>query len=164
MVSTENIQTTKSYVRGDDTAVLTCPHCNQQKVILANAYIGYKHKLKVKCFCKQRFIAHLEFRKHVRKQAIMRGNYSNHSHECSSGNLIIKDISLGGLSFTTLDIENFKVGDEFRVTFNIDDEHQTEISKDVIVRNIRQRIAGCQFDKAEDVYGGPLGYYITHKL
>ena len=164
MISTENIQITKSYVRGDDTAVLTCPHCNQQKVILANAYIGFKHKLKVKCFCKQRFVAHLEFRKHVRKEAILTGKYSNHANECSGGDLIVKDISLGGLSFTSIDIENFKVGDEFTVTFILRDEHLSEIRKDVIVRNIRQRIAGCQFDKAEDVYGGPLGYYITHTL
>ena len=164
MISTENIQVTKSYVRGDDTAVLTCPYCNQQKVIIAKEYMGFKHKLKVKCYCKQRFIAHLEFRKHVRKQAILKGTYSNHKHKCSSGALIIKDISLGGLSFTSVDIDNFKVGDEFRVVFNLNDEHQTVIRKDVIVRNIRQRIAGCEFDKPEDVYGGPLGYYIIHKL
>ena len=154
----------KSYVRSDNSAVLTCPYCNQQKVILAHSYIGYKRKLKVKCYCKQRFVAYLEFRKHIRKEIILRGTYSNHSHKYSSGNLIIKDISLGGLAFTNVDIEVFKVGDKFRVDFTLDDEQQTEIKKDVIVMNIRQRTVGCMFERPEDVYGGALGYYVIHVL
>ncbi len=154
----------KSFVRPDDTAVLTCPHCNKQKVILANSYIGFKRKLKVKCYCKQSFLVLLEFRRQIRKRTVLKGIYSNHTHKCSSGNLIIKDISLGGLSFTSLDIENFKVGDEFRVDFTLNDEQLTEIKKDVIVRHIRQRTAGCEFERPEDVYGGPLGYYIVNVL
>jgi hypothetical protein len=154
----------KSYVRPDDTAVLTCPYCNQQKIILANSFIGYKRKLKVKCYCKQSFLVLLEFRRHIRKRAIMNGNYSNYSHKCSTGNLIIQEISLGGMSFTSLDIGNFKVGDKFRVDFTLNDEHLTEIKKDVVVRNIRQRTVGCEFKRPEDVYGGPLGYYIVNIL
>ena len=157
-------KTSKSFVRPDETAVLTCPHCNQQKVILANSYIGYKRKLKVKCYCKESFVALLEFRKHVRKMALLKGTYSNHHHEYSSGNILIKDISLGGLAFTSLDIENFKVGDMFSANFTLNDEHLTEITKDVIIRNIRQRTAGCEFEQPEDLYGGPLGYYIMHTL
>ena len=154
----------KSYVRPDDTAVLTCPHCNKQKVILANAYIGFKHKLKVKCHCKQRFLVHLEFRRHVRKTTVLKGIYSYHSDKHSSGKLIIQDISLGGISFTSLDIGNFKVGDELKLNFTLNDEHLTNIRKDVIVRNIRQRIVGCEFKEPEDVCGGPLGYYIVNIL
>jgi hypothetical protein len=154
----------KSFVRPDDTAVLTCPHCNKQKVILANSYIGYKRKLKVKCYCKQSFIVHLEFRRHIRKRTVLKGTYSKHTHKCSSGNLIIQEISLGGMSFTSLDVENFKVGDEFKVDFILNDEQLTKIKKDVVVRNIRQRTAGCEFERPEDVYGGPLGYYIVNIL
>jgi hypothetical protein len=109
-------------------------------------------------------MVHLEFRKHVRKRTVLKGTYSNHAHECSGGSLIIQDVSLGGFSFTSLDIENFKAGDEFRVNFTLNDEHRTEIKKDVVVRNIRQRIIGCGFEQPEDVYEGPLGYYIAHIL
>ena len=154
----------KSYVRSDGAAVLTCPYCNEQKAILANSFTGFKRKLKVKCYCKQSFLVLLEFRRHFRKRAIMNGTYSNHSHNCSSGNLIIQDVSLGGISFTSLDIKNFKVGDEFRIDFTLNDIHQTEIKKDVIVRNIRQRTVGCEFKQPEDVFGGPLGYYIVNIL
>ena len=160
----QNLRLSKSYVRADGSAVITCPHCSQQKVILGNAFMGYKHKLKVKCYCGQSFIAHLEFRRHVRKKVVLKGAYSNHSHKCISGNLIIQDISLSGMAFTSLDIENFKIDDEFTLEFNLNDEHRSEIRKDVIVRNIRQRIVGCEFERSEDVYGGPLGYYIVHHL
>ena len=131
---------------------------------MANSYIGFKRKLKVKCYCKQSFLAHLEFRRHIRKRTVLRGAYSGYTHTSSSGNLIIQDISLGGISFTSLDIENFKVGDELKVNFTLNDEQQTNIKKDIIVRNIRQRIVGCEFKQPEDVYGGPLGYYIVNFL
>lgn len=154
----------KSYVRPDNTVVITCPHCGQQKVILADAFKGHKHKLKVKCFCKKAFITHLEFRKYIRKKTVLKGTYSNHSHHCSKGNLVIHDISLNGLSFSTLDKENFKVGDEITVEFILDDELRTKIQKDVVIKNIRPRTLGCEFLQPENVYGGPLGYYIMNNL
>jgi len=42
-----DIEFTKIYVSPDNSAVLTCPHCGLQKVILADSFRGYKHKLKV---------------------------------------------------------------------------------------------------------------------
>ena len=150
----------KTYVRPDDTAVLTCNHCGRQKVIQVDAFRGYKHKLKVKCSCNQVFTVNLEFRNRVRKKAHLRGTYVNRSREDRSGTIIVLDISVTGLAFTTLDVKNFKVGDELSLTFTLDDEHMTEISKDVIVRNVRERSVGCRFERAEEAFGSPLGYYI----
>ena len=103
----------------------------------------------------------IEFRNRVRKETHLRGTYINHSQKDSRGFLIIKDISVTGLSFTSLDLKNFKVDDELRVEFTLDDEHRTEISKDIIVKNVRKKSVGCEYDSAEEVaFGSPLGYYI----
>jgi PilZ domain len=154
----------KTYVRPDNTAVLTCEHCGLQKVIKADFFKGYKHKLKVKCSCNKVFMVILEFRNRVRKRTYLRGTYINHSQNDRDGVLNIQDISVTGLSFTCLDVTRFKEGDRLTVEFALDDEQHTEIKKDVTVRNIRSRSVGCQFDREEDVFGSALGYYVTQRL
>ena len=151
----------KTDVRPDNTAVLTCPHCGIQKVVKAGLFMGHKHKIKIKCGCQKVFIINLEFRNRVRKKTHLRGTYINHSQKDSSGFLIIQDISVTGLSFASLDLKNFKVDDELRVEFTLDDEHRTEISKDIIVTDVRKKSVGCEYDSSEEVaFGSPLGYYI----
>jgi PilZ domain len=152
----------KTYVRPDCTAVLTCPHCVHQKVIMADPFKGYKHKLKVKCSCNKIFKVFLEFRRRVRKAVFLRGTFMNHSQKGKICDLIIRDISVIGLSFTSLDTEAIKVGDELSIKFNLDDEYQTEICKDVIVRNIRRGAVGCEIETIGDLaFQGPLGRYVS---
>ena len=151
----------KTYVRPDYTVILTCPRCALQREVQTKSFKGYKHKLKVKCSCQKTFMVFLEFRNRVRKKTHLRGTYINHSQNDSSGFLIIQDISVIGLSFASLDLKNFKVDDELSVEFTLDDEHRTEISKKIIVKDVRKRSAGCEYESAEEVaFGSPLGYYI----
>ena len=151
----------KIYVREDKTAVLNCPHCGRQKAIQTDTLRGHKLKLKVKCSCNETFTVNLEFRKKVRKKVYLYGTYINHSRNGSSGDVRIINVSVGGLEFTSLDKQDFKVGDELTVKFNLDDEHQFEISKDVIVLEIRQRSVGCKFGTPSKLdFVGPLGQYV----
>jgi hypothetical protein len=151
----------KTYVRQDNSAVLNCPHCGRQKAIPADSFRGHKRKLKVKCGCKKTFTVNLEFRNRVRKKIHLRGTYINHSQNDSSGDLFIQNISVGGLEFTSLKVQNFKVGDELTVEFNLDDKHHSEISKVVIVREVRQRSVGCEFESSGGInFVGPLGHYV----
>ena len=151
----------KTYVRPDNTVVLTCTNCGFQKEVQAESFRDIKHTVKVKCRCQKTFMVFLEFRNRVRKKTHLRGTYINHSQKDSSGFLIIQDISVTGMSFTSLDLKNFKVDDELRVEFTLDDEHRTEISKDIIVTDVRKKSVGCEYDSSEEVaFGSPLGYYI----
>jgi len=149
-----------TYVRPDNTAVLTCPHCGRQKTIQADSFRGHKHKLKVKYGCQNVFTVYLEFRKRQRKKTNLRGTYINNSQK-TNGNIIIRNISVSGLEFTSYDAHDFKVDDELTVTFNLDDEHMTEIRKDIVVRDVRKNSIGCEFERAGDfAFDGPLGFYI----
>ena len=151
----------KTYVREDKSAVLNCPHCGRQRSIPADSFRGHKHKLKVKCSCKKTFTVNLEFRKRIRKKVYLRGTYVNHSQNVSHGDLFVINISVGGLEFTSLKVQNFKVGDELTVEFNLDDKHHSEISKVVIVSEVRQRSVGCEFESSGGInFVGPLGHYV----
>jgi hypothetical protein len=152
----------KIYVRPDNSAVLTCPHCGLQKVILADSFRGYKHKLKVKCSCNYIFNVFLEFRKRVRKRTHLRGTFVNKTQKSGVCTLVIRDISVIGLTFTTLETSDIKVGDELSIRFNLNDEYQTEVRRDAVVRNVRPGFAGGEFEVSnESVFQGPLGHYVT---
>jgi len=151
----------KTYVRPDNTAVINCPHCGLQKSIPADSFRGSKSKVRIKCACKNIFAVQLEFRKRVRKRVNLRGTYTNHSQKLSSGNIIVRNVSVSGLEFTSLDIDNFNVGDELTLTFTLDDEQHTKITKEAVVNDIRSNSIGCEFQHSgEMAFDGPLGFYI----
>ena len=151
----------KVYVRPDGTVVLTCPHCGIQREVQAESFRGYKHKLKIKCSCLETFMVFIEFRNRVRKKTNLRATYINHSQDENSGFLIIQDVSVTGLSFSSRDLKDFNVGDTLTVEFTLDDEYRTQINKKIIIRDIRETSAGCQYEDSEEVaFGSPLGYYV----
>jgi len=151
----------KTYVRPDNTAVLTCPKCGLQRTINTGSLKAHKSSLKVKCGCQNVFTAKLEFRKRARKRTHLRGTYVNHSQKDAKGNMVVINVSVSGLEFTTLDIQNFKVDDELTLEFTLDDEHRSEIRKDAIVRGVRTKSVGCEFPgSGEYAFDGPLGFYI----
>ncbi|MDX2433958.1 MAG: PilZ domain-containing protein [Desulfobacterales bacterium] len=155
------IKSIKSYVRPDNTAVITCPHCDRQKSVPVESFKGTKSRIKVKCGCKNIFIANIEFRKRVRKRVNLRGTYTIHSEKTIRGNIIVKNLSVDGLEFSSMDNHTFKVDDELTVEFRLDDEQQSEITKDVIVKDVRKYSVGCAFDRSGDLaFNGPLGFYI----
>ena len=151
----------KIYVRSDDTAVLICPYCTHWKRISADPFRGHKHKLKVKCFCGQTFKVFLEFRRKIRKRAFLKGTNINQAQKGSRSDIVILDISVIGLAFSSLVAPNFKVGDDLSLEFTLDDEQHTDIMRDVVVRNIRERRIGCEFDIYDEAFFGPIGVYVN---
>ena len=150
------------FVRPDNTVVLTCPHCSVQREVLVDLFRG-KRKINIKC-C-QRFSVVLEFRKRIRKKAHLKGTYINHSQNNEEGFLTIRDLSISGLSFSCFKFYLFKVGDKLTIDFMLDDEHQSEITKEVVVRDVRKNSVGCEFLSGDEFsFGGPLGHYIMHAM
>jgi hypothetical protein len=151
----------KTYVRPDNTAVLTCPACGSQRTITIDSVNEHKSTLRVKCGCENVFTVNLEFRKRIRKRTHLRGTYVNHSQNEKSGNIIVTNVSISGLEFTSVDVATFKVDDELTLEFTLDDEHRSEIRKEAVVTGVRSKSVGCEFPGAgEYAYDGALGFYI----
>jgi len=150
----------KTYIRPDNTAVLTCPQCGHQREVIADKFKGKKHKLKVKCLCQNVFEVILEFRNKPRKKTLLTGTYINHSQDESSGNIVVENISMTGLAFRCYVATKFNVGDELSVEFNLDDDEHTQIKKRVIVRNLTQRFIGCEFEGSKDIFDNYLEHYL----
>ena len=152
----------KVFVRPDNIVVLTCPHCGHQREVHMDLFKG-KRKLSIKC-CKS-FKVLVDSRKMIRKQTRLIGTYRHHSQKNVKSKVVIHDLSLHGISFSCLDFP-YNPGDELTVEFTLEDEYQTLISKEAIVRNIRGNVVGCEFIKNEmsTIYDASLGYYVVHVL
>ena len=151
----------KTYVRPNNRAVLICPYCGQWRRILADPFRGKKHKLKVKCFCKETFKVFLEFRKEVRKEKFLRGGSCiDHSQKGSRCDIVIIDISVTGLAFSSLDAPTLRIDDELGVEFSLDFGKGPNIKRDVIVKNIRHKRVGCEFELSGGAFDGQLEYYV----
>jgi len=151
----------KVYVRPDNTAVITCPHCNRQKTVPVGSYKGSKSHIKIKCGCKKVFTVDLEFRGKNRKETNLHGKFTNHSQKDIRGDIVVKSLSIDGLEFVSMDIDKFEIDDEISVSFKLDNEERTTIKKEIIVKDIRDNAVGCEFKKSSEFAPDKeLGFYI----
>jgi len=152
----------KIYVRPDNTVVLTCPYCSLQREVNVALFRGKKD---LNIMCCNRFKVIIEFRKRVRKKTQLEGTYINHSQKDHEDNLTVQVLSISGLAFTCSDSHLFNMKDELTIEFILNDEHETVITKEAIVRNMRESSVGCEFTSGDElVFTGPLGYYVMHVL
>jgi hypothetical protein len=157
------MKSTKAFVRPDHTAIISCPYCNCKKEIPVEKFKGNKFCLKIKCSCKEVYTLNLEFRKKVRKDVKLQGKFTNHSQKNIRGDLVVKNLSLGGLEFSTMEIDSFKNGDEVTVSFKLDNDNRTTIKKEVTVCSVRKQSysVGCEFTRSSDIaLDKDLGFYL----
>ena len=151
----------KIRVRYNDTAVISCPHCSCQKTMPVGSYRGSKTRVIIKCVCKNVFTVNLEFRKNVRKKTNLSGEFINHSQNNIRGDIVVRDLSMSGLRFVSMDIDKFMNGDEMTVLFKLDIADRATIKKEVIVRNIHENAVGCEFEKfIQYAPEGTLQFYL----
>ena len=157
------MKSTEIFVKPGHTAIVSCPYCKCRKEIPVAKFRGKKCSLKVKCSCPEVYLVNLEFRKKPRKKTNLHGTFTNHSQKKFSGDIVVKNLSMGGLEFVTTAIDKFKNGDELTVTFNLDNAEETTIKKEVTVCSVRKKAAsvGCEFIKSTDIsLDKDLGIYL----
>jgi hypothetical protein len=149
----------KAFVREDGTTILKCPHCRHARTVSVDKLKDKKKVLKIKCSCQQSYTVSLELRKMYRKDTNLDGNFVNLSLDNARGVMIVKDVSMGGIGFTVIGRNTIQPGHELEVTFTLDDANHSVISKQVMVRVVRDKFVGCEFKHAHE-YDKSLGFYL----
>ncbi len=174
----KNIQ--KIFVKPDDTATFNCPECQVSKNLAVGKFRLNRHMIKVRCTCGISSPVLLDFRKCYRKDSALTGVYQLPASESDNkqskksnltgaytmqgqtfgnGHIVIINVSCGGVQFTTSGSHTFKVGQEARISFTLDDRKHTEVSKRVIVQTVNDNIIGCKFADNETLEQG-LRFYL----
>ena len=148
----------KVYVSEDNTAVIICESCGRQKrlVRIGDEYSG--RPVRVHCTCGSVFFILLERRRYFRKNVDLPGLYLK-PPQSGEKEMFVRDISLGGLRFETVEDNDLREGDIIRVRFRLDDPHRTKIDRSVVVRYVRYRMVGVEYFK-DDPNDRALGAYL----
>lgn len=162
--------TTKVYVNDDQTATFVCPECQKPTVKNVSKYMARNElvNLKVTCSCGHTYSAFLEKRKKFRKQTNLSGIYkypgTNADKQLTetTGKLTVTDISFTGLRVRLPLPPRFAVGDKIHVEFTLNDQNQSLIRKEVLVRNTSGLYAGLEYAFNQS-YDSALGFYLLSK-
>lgn len=156
---TENIITTKAFVRPDSTVTIVCPSCKMPKNVSVASFRNKTHYLKVRCPCGTVFRVHLDFRQHYRKPTELPGIYKSISPSGHGGSITVKDVSQSGLGFVVVGTNFIEKGDKLKVSFDLDDKRKTHLDKKVVVQSVTDGFVGCKFID-EQAYEKELGFYL----
>lgn len=151
----------KAFCAGANQVFIKCPLCGHGKQFPVEKLHG-KKQLKAGCRCGHRFDVHIEMRKAFRKETKLYGWYVNHSRGDKKGELLVLNLSMGGLSFRRLDALPVVIQDQLTVIFQLDDPSRSEVRKKVTVKELQgEDICNCEFDRSlEYAFDKALGFYL----
>ncbi len=150
----------KVFVKQDNTTVIKCPECKAARNVPVSQFKDKKKILKIRCGCGANFSVSLEFRQTYRRETKdLRGTFVNLTRNKFRDSIKVKDVSMGGMGFTTPSAAKISPGDELEVSFTLDDKHRSRIEKTVVVRIVRGDFVGCEFLDTQ-TYDKALGFYL----
>jgi len=150
----------KVLVKEGDVAIITCPFCRKSKKISVAQYKGKtKRELCIQCSCDKIFCICLEFRKHPRKSVKLLGKSINLSQHRESQDIIITNISFGGIGFFLFNKHRTQKDHRLQVCFDLNDCNVTAIDTESTVRTASMDYVGCEFNATES-FRPSLGFYL----
>jgi len=150
--------TQTAYVNENQEASVVCANCGRQKMFNAAPFQDGHLRVKARCGCGFSFIVTFERRRAYRKKVNLSGQYliKNGGHEL--GEMVVEDISRTGIGFRAYFRHGIKVGDVVQVSFQLDNADSTRITKNAVVRNVRDRFIGAEF--CDNELEKTLGFYL----
>ena len=147
------------YPDKDNTAVISCPYCDFMKKIDALKYRDSGKILKVRCKCGKIFSCTIDFRKFYRKKVNLAGEYIVFKNQ-RKGDMLVEDISMGGVGFNNMTPHNIEKGDMLEVKFRLDDNNRTELKRKVEVMIVKGHFVGTEFAE-KNRFDKELGFYLS---
>lgn len=134
----------KVFITRSGKANFSCPECGKVKQLDVSRYntVDKEVKLKYTCTCKHIFSVILERRKSIRKKVDLPGLLilGNKRYPVN-----VTDISKIGLKIRTKGLLNLHLEDKVVLEFALDDPGGSKISKEVIIKKIKQTNIGVEF-------------------
>ena len=88
----------------------------------------------------------------------MPGEYTNQKSG-ERGEVIVRDLSMGGIHFTSLRPHQISIGDKLELKFNLDNSARTEIRRSAKVMWVNDRDIGAQYIEPK-LFERDLSFYL----
>ena len=148
----------KVFVDDTSQATIICPKCGLKKNVSVRSFKDTHKRMKATCQCGEVFRVTLEFRKHPRKKVHLNGEYSIVGSK-ERGEIIIEDISLGGVRFASLKPHYISRNDIVELRFALDNPMRTQIQELVKIIWMIDRNIGAEFMNPKSLEKS-LGFYL----
>jgi len=141
------------------TCATFCPHCDQ-KLALQIAHLQACNAATVTCRCGQKVRLTRERRCFERKLVKLSGVLLDPKTHEQLTTVSIMNVSLGGVGFVANE-HDIEVDKRYTICFRLDDECNTKIEEDIVVRNVRKPYyIGAEFLHS-DGYNFDLDFYLS---
>lgn len=141
--------------------VINCDRCGYVLRVFVSGGSTVEHPEAVHCVCGKQLQVAKEPRKHARKVTELPGVFLYETNREQTGEMIVEDISHGGLSVRIEGAHSLVRNDRLLVVFNLDDQSRTPISEPVRVRHVRDQVLGLQFVNTQ-THNKALTHYISY--
>lgn len=134
----------KFYVDENNQARINCSKCGLKKNLDVTKFKDTHKKLKAKCKCGENFRLTLDYRKHYRKKVQLPGECFIREKD-ERDDILIIDVSMSGVNFTTFKPHNFSIGDTVELSFTFDNPMRTKVREPVKIKRIIGRNIGAEY-------------------
>ncbi len=152
------------YLNEDGHGVITCRHCDVQRPIRTSQRLHesiHRKLVKTRCkSCESIFYVRFNCRRDPRIPAHFPGQLVRTYPQEVLGNVRIISLSLGGISFILTKDIPINIDDIFDIQFVLDDDCQSMIHEEIIVRRTNGSCIGAEFSH-HDTYKYELDFYIS---
>jgi len=155
----------KIFISNNHQAPFLCEACGKQVVKDVSRFATLDHKIQLKwtCACGQPNSVMLERRRFFRKNVTLSGAYSFETPDGRSlrAAVTLLDISQRGVRFRLAEHHRqppLQIGQRLSIRFNLNDEYQSPINREVTVRKINGDVVGAEFISAGNY--DKLGSYL----
>ena len=148
------------YAGATNEVKIICPKCGLEKNMNVFKFKDTHKRLKAKCKCGEVFPIELEFRRYYRKEVRLTGEYFFQGKD-ERGDILIEDISMTGIKFSTLKPHNISKDDTVELKFTLNNQRKTEIQTLVKTKWIKDRHVGAQFINLKH-FKQDLVFYLTN--
>lgn len=148
----------KFFVDSRKRVTITCPQCGISKTIDTTKLQPKTKVVNAKCKCGKHFKGEIEFRRFYRKTVRLIGEYIQLKNN-QKGNMVVGDLSMGGLAFTCSRPHMIQVGDHLELIFRLDDANRSEIRIKAVARSVRDLFVGVERSDTSQ-YQQALGFYL----
>ena len=148
----------KLYVDDTNYVTIVCPDCGFEKNFDTTHFKGTQKKLKAECKCGEVHEFIIEFRKQYRKSVRLAGVYSVQGKR-EKGEMVIRELSMKGIRFESLNPHNISIKDKLDVSFKLDNPMRTEVRRIFKAIWIKNRMVGANCIEPR-LYEKDLGFYL----
>ena len=124
----------------------TCPSC-QRVLPMPRVWPQVRNAKALACPCEQRFWLRPDTRRFPRKRVHCLGYYLDTATNSSPTDIVIKDLSFGGMQFQVKEDHTLHVGMQLQVYFALLDEDSRKIQQTIYVQSVKRGTIGAQWDE-----------------